>query len=106
MIIVQFNLIKGKNKMLNVKITANYLTTLLFQAYADHHNYLTDDERELISQYCTDLDLLDDIGNLEMFVENFISDHDFVKIEELERDIYNDCEIVCVNSKYALIRLY
>lgn len=92
--------------MLNVKITANYLATLLLQAYADHCNYLSDDERELLSQYCTDLDFLNDIGNLEMFVENFISDHDFVKIEELERDIYKDCEVLCTNKKLALIQLF
>lgn len=91
--------------MLNAKITTNYLATLLFQAYADHHHYLSDDERELISQYCTYLDW-DDIGNLEMFLENFISDHDFVKIEELERDIYRDCEVVCTTQKLALIKLY
>lgn len=111
MIIVQFNLIKGKNKMLNVKINTIYLATILLQAYADHGNYLSDDERELISQYCADLDLFD-IENLEEFIEYFISDHEFVKTEELvvkaeelERDIYQNCEVLCVNNKYALIQL-
>lgn len=91
--------------MLKVKITASYLVTLLLQAYADHHHHLSDEQRELISQYCADLDFLD-IGDLEVFIENFISDHDFVKIEDLERDIYQNCEVVGTNDKYALIQLF
>ena len=91
--------------MLNVKITANYLATLLLQAYADHHNDLSDMERELITQYIEDLDFLD-IGDLETFLESFISDHDFIGIDEIGKDIYNGCTIVCTTQKLALIQLF
>lgn len=91
--------------MLNVKITANYLATLLLQTYADHHNDLSDMERELITQYIEDLDFLD-IGDLETFLENFISDHDIIEIDEIGKDIYKDCTVVCTTQKLALIQLF